>query len=430
MSLTKNQIIIIGIGGLIVLIFVLMGLGVIPGLREERKAGPAITLNFWGVDEEGVFRDLIYQYQNLRPNVQVKYREFSSDRYEMDLINGLAASTGPDIFMIHNTWLPKHSDKIIPLTESQLPFKTFKELYPTIVIENFAFNQIIYALPLYIDTLALFYNKDIFDVKAVVFPPATWQGLEKIIPKLREFDRLGRIQKAAVALGGSNKSVQYATDILNLMMLQQGIPMVAQDFSRAIFAEDGVDSLLYYVKFANPASPSYAWDEKFGYSLNAFSEEKTAMIFSYSKNISYLKEKNPFLSFEVSVMPQFQAADKKINYADYWGLAASNKTQNSAWAWDFIHYLTANKDNSKKYLEAASRPPALRSLIQEYLGKPELGIFAEQSLTARSWPQIDNKAVEESFSKMIESVLAGASADSAINRAEQEITELMERRVR
>jgi len=425
MSLTRTQIIVIGV---VVLLIVGLVLAFTVGRKPPKQAGPAVTLNFWGIDDEGVFRDLIASYQTLRPNVHINYREFERDRYEFDLLNGLAASTGPDVFMFHRSWLPKHFDKIVPLTETQLPLRTFKEIYPTVVEQDFAPDGIIYALPLYIDTLAVFYNKDIFDNKAIVFPPKTWPELEKIIPQLKEVDRLGRIQKAPVALGGSNKSVHRGSDILGLIMLQDGVAMVDKDFTRATFAENGLSSLNYYVQFANPASLLYSWDEKFGYSLDSFSEEKSAIIFDYAESQSYLKEKNPFLNFMISPMFQKEGAAKEINYANYWGLAVSNKSAASVWAWDFVSYLATNKDYSKRYLDATKRPPALRSLIQNYLNDPVLGIFARQALTARSWPQIDNVKVEDSFSKMIESVLGGVSAESAIKQAEEEITQLMERR--
>lgn len=427
MKLTKNQIIVIGV---VILIIVGLILIFIIGKKESRPTGSAVTLNFWGIDDEDAFKDAISQYQSKNPNTQINYRRFDPVCYEFDLINGLAASTGPDIFMFHNTWLPKHYDKAVPLTETEFPLRTFKEFYPTVVEQDFAPDGVIYAVPLYIDTLALFYNKNIFDTKGIVFPPKTWTELEKTIPQLKEVDKQGRIVKAAVALGGSSKSIHQANNILNLIMLQNNVSMVSKDFSEATFAEQGLKSLNYYVGFANPANPLYSWDEKFGYSLDAFSEEKAAMIFDYSDGISFLKEKNPFLAFETSPMLQTEGATKEINYANYWGLTVSNKSKHSDVAWDFITDLTTQSESSKKYLEVTYRPPALRALIQKSLNDPTLGIFAKQALTARSWPQIDNNEVEKSFSKMIESVLSGVSAESAISQAEEEITQLMARRAR
>jgi hypothetical protein len=77
-------------------------------------------------------------------------------------------------------------------------------------------------------------------------------------------------------------------------------------------------------------------------------------------------------------------------------------------------------------LNAARRPPALRSLINSFSDDPELAVFAGQILSARSWPQIDGAAVTNAFSSMIESTVSGRStADKAILKAESEISQLM-----
>ena len=42
------------------------------------------------------------------------------DSYENDLRDALAAGNGPDVFLIHNSWLTKHQDKLSPAPDSVL----------------------------------------------------------------------------------------------------------------------------------------------------------------------------------------------------------------------------------------------------------------------------------------------------------------------
>lgn len=433
MALSRTQIIILGASGILVLLVILIFTGIIPGLRTETGRGQfAGKITFWGVfDSSDVISQIIADYQKLQPKVEVSYRQMDPETYERDLINSLAGTGGPDVFMFHNTWLPKHFNKVSPLSSEQLSIGAFENLFPTVVEQDFAPDGIVFALPLYLDTLAMYYNKDYFDAKGIALPPKTWSELQNLVPRLRETDKSGRIQKSAAALGGSDLSINRATDILNLLLLQSGTKMVSDDFIQATFASDGLPSLNFYTQFANPASPYYTWNESLHYSLDNFAQGNTAVMFNYSHQVPVLKEKNPFLRFGISPMPQPSGTSQPVNFANYWGVAVSAKSNNYLAAGDFILYLTTNLEANKKYLSLNGRPPALRLLINDGLNDAELGVFNRQSLTARSWPQIDSAVVEEEFSRMISDVISGrAPAERAIKEAEDRITSLMQRRTR
>lgn len=74
-------------------------------------------------------------------------------------------------------------------------------------------------------------------------------------------------------------------------------------------------------------------------------------------------------------------------------------------------------------LVKTARPPALRTLINQYLDDANLGVFAGQALTARSWVRND-LAVRKIFNEMIESMMAGHTSFEAVNKAGAELYEL------
>lgn len=429
MKFSRNQIIIISIA-IAIIIFVAL---IFIFFRQNGGGGGGwgggneqIELNFWGIEDAKNFQPVIDAYAQSRPEIRINYRQINADSYEDNLINALAAGRGPDILMFHNTWLPKHNDKIIAATESQIPFSNFRQLFPTVAEQDLTSNGVIYGLPLSVDTLTLLYNKDAFDAKAVALPPTQWSEFQNLIPRLRIKNQLNQITHAAAAIGGSEKSASQATDLFSLLMLQFGAPMINQQYSQADFGDQGIEALNFYLQFSNPSGPFYTWNDNLSYSIDAFSQGATDMIFNYAEAIPQIKAKNPFLNIGVAPMLQFNSS-QPINYANYWGLAVSNKSQNSAWAWDFILFAATNPENSLKYLENSFHPPALRTLINQYLTYPDLGVFAKQTLTARSWYQPDNEAIKQIFSNMIESVLNGRlSSDKALEQAENEITSLMQ----
>ncbi|MFA5084110.1 MAG: extracellular solute-binding protein [Candidatus Paceibacterota bacterium] len=435
-KLNRNQKIIVSAVGVIILFLILVFLGVIPGLRRANETKVKADMEFWGVyDQISVYRNVIEQFQTLHSGIRINYRQFDPNTYENELINALAAGKGPDIFMIHNTWLPKHYDKISPLPQEKLSLTTYTDnLFPEVATKDFIYNEFIYAIPLSIDTLTLIYNKDIFNQSGVALAPTNWTELRNIIPSVRILDTTGKISRAGAAIGGSAKSINRATDLLSLLMLQAGAQMVDKDFTRATFNQSGsggispgLDALNFYTHFTNPVNSDYAWNDALHYSLDAFAEGSVAMIFNYAYQLSYLKTKNPFLNFAVAPVPQNNQSEP-VNYANYWGYTVSNKSSHPDLAWDFALLLTTNQANAESYLEETQKPPALRFLIQKYLNDPELGVFAKQALTAKSWLQIDSNRVETIFSDMIESVISGKqTAKSAIDQAEAQITQLMQR---
>lgn len=433
MSLSRSQIIIISSVVFVILFFVGIFTGVLPGSRIFTQKPPEVTLTVWGIEDKNFLQGGIVDYETLRTNVVVKYEEINPGDYEQKVLNALAAGTGPDVIMFGNSWLLKHFDKVVPVAETQLNKKSLQELFPTVVEQDFAPNDKIYALPLYIDTLALYYNVDTFDKRGIALPPEDWLDFQNLIPKLLEKNSDGSISKSAAAIGGTDNTIDKGSDLLMLLMLQAGAKMTNDDFSVASFAQGidqatpGIDALSFYTKFSNPEDIYYTWNESLDYSLDNFANGDTAMIFDYASAKDAIKSKNPFLNFKVAPMPQPAGSDKAINYPNYWGLAVTKNSQNADWAWDFVLYMTANDAEAEKYLVASNRPPALRTLIKRYAEHPTLGVFAKQALSARSWMQLDADRDTGIFSEMVKSVLNGQlTINEALFQAERQVTEIMQ----
>ena len=437
MKSTRFQLIILG--SILFVVFLAIGIftGIIPGARDLKAKPPQLKITIWGMENEDFFRDNFIAYEQLRPNIQTEYKQLDLSSYETDMVNALATDSGPDIIMVNNSWLPKHLNKLIPVNETQLNLKTLGELYPSVIEQDFAPGGKIFALPLYMDTLALFYNQDIFDKNGIALPPKDWLDFQNLIPKLRQKDTSGKLVKMAAAIGGSDKNIDGASDLLMLLMLQAGAKMTNDEFTEASFADNvagalpGQDALNFYKKFSDPADLYYTWDNSLEKSLDSFAKEDTAMIFNYATRRKNIKTINPFINFKVTEMPQPSGSQKAVNYADYWGLAVTNNADNSEWAWDLVLYLTANDTAAEQYLKASQNPPALRSLIQKYLNHPELGVFAKQALSARSWPQINEKQIRNIFSKIISAVTANElDVSAALYQAQDEVSELMQKEKR
>ncbi len=403
-----------------------------------------VTLQFWGVyDENKFFVEAINKYQQSHKNVHIIYKLFNYEDYERTLIDSFAAGTGPDIWLIQNTWLPRHYDKILPLPQDDqddtdrpiLTFKEFQDQYVDVAVADLTSGGFIYALPIYVDTLGLFWNKDIFNAKGIATPPATWEEFNDDILRITTFDAQGNITLAGAAIGTA-KNINRSTDILSLLMMQSGAQMTDDDNYSATFSRPvnnkpvGESALQYYTDFANPSRQLYTWNDNLFYSIDAFQVGNVSMMFNYSHNIDLLRSKSSRLNFAIAPIPQFPNVSKVINYANYWAPTVSKACElrspsTCLESWKFIAYL-ASQEGSQIYLKASHRPPARRDLIDQFKNDPDLGVFATQALTAKSWYQIDDRAVETIFADMIEDInFRQIPVRTALQTAENKISQLM-----
>lgn len=430
MNLSQRQL-VIAAGSLAVIL--VLGFLIYSNLRPGKAVSASITV--WGFDNPDVFGALIKSYNATRPNVQVTYAQVSQSDYDNRLLNALAAGQAPDVFPVRSRTLAAQINKLTPINPAKLTAAQLESLFPTVIEQDFVWNtsssKDIYALPLYLDTLALLYHKNAFDQAGIVAPPKTWDEFQQMIPKLRTVGLNGQIRKAAAAIGGSQKTIGAGIDLLNVLMLQNGTPMVSPDLRGATFASRGENSpglqaFNFYLQFADPRSPYYTWSESQPDSIESFSNNDVAMIFDYYRTVVELERRNPFSDIGIAPLPQPAGALNAINYADYWGLGVSKQSKVPAQAWDFILYATANPDVSRTYLGLVNEQPALRALIAANLNDAVWGIFSRQSLTARSWFEPDKTKVDDAFSNAIVNVLSGKlDSGRALRQAEDQITQLM-----
>jgi multiple sugar transport system substrate-binding protein len=436
MSQTK-LLIIGGVAGLAVIILLLFfALGDIGGTQLQR-----ITLQFWGVyDERSFYEPAILEFEKDNPNVKIVYKQYNFEDYERELLNSFAAGTGPDIWLMHNTWLPKHIDKIQPLPQQVLrgekeplfTFKNFQDQFLDVTLSDLTRDGQIYALPLYVDTLALYYNKDLFNTAGIANPPRTWEEFNEDVKRLTVIDTRGNIIRSGAAIGTA-RNINRSTDILMLLMLQSGVQMtdaahISAKFSQAVEGEEvGERALRYYTDFANPSRQVYTWNDQQHYSIDAFAEGKVAMMFNYSHHIKTLRSKSARFNFGVAPVPQISGSPVAVNFANYWAPTVSKQSKNSVAAWKFLIHLTSTK-GAASYVGASRRPSARRDLIEQQKIDPDLGTFAVQALSARSWYQVDSSAIETIFAEMINNVNFGRmSVRDALEAAENKVNVLMAR---
>lgn len=405
-----------------------------------QQATKPITLNYWRVfDGPDDFAEIISEYNKQHPYVNINYRKLRYEEYEDALLNAFAEDRGPDIFSIHNTWIRKYESKIeampdqttmvfpvlkgsvkkeiVPETRvlRSINLRELRQNFVDAVYSDVVINNKIYGLPLSVDTLAMYYNQDLFDSAGIVDVPKYWnREFQQTVKKLTKQDLKGNILQSGAALGGS-KNIDRYSDILSVLMMQNGANMMS-DAGQIMFNmlpanaqsrdyNPGLMALRFYTDFANPVKEVYSWSPELDNSVNTFASGKTAIMFGYSYHLPTIKSIAPKLNFLVAPLPQIEGSSSSINFANYWVEVVSKKSQYKNEAWNFVQYLT-RAENAEKYLKKTKKPAALRSLLTAQREDLEIGVFADQVLTAKSWYKgIGANLMEDFFAQMIDAVL-------------------------
>jgi len=403
---------------------------VFPQIRKSEE----VALTYWGLWEpEEVMRGVIMEWEREHPNIKINYSRQNQKEYRERLQSALARDEGPDIFRFHITWVPMLKNELEPIPSSIMSASQFQQVFYPVVSDNLRIGDSYVGIPLMIDTLALYYNEDIFRV-AGENPPTTWDELRELAIKLTVKDEDGRIQTAGVALGITD-NIDHWSDILGLMMLQNRADLANPSMCVTQAGEEvclGVDALTYYSIFN---LNDHVWDETLPSSTQAFAAGKLAMYFGPSWRVFDIKALNPNLNFKIAPVPQLQGAN--INWASFWVEGVAKKSKHKDKAWKFLEFLSSPQTLEKLYQaqsnlrvfgEIYPRVEMAEKLKANSLVAP----FLAQASTAQTWYLCSytwdngiNTRMIKYFEDAVNAVNSGRSAKEALQTASQGISQLL-----
>lgn len=416
-------------------------------------------------DNEDIFAPMLQAFRSeYGSNLKINYRKFSDlTEYRETILNELAEGEGPDIFFMHNSWFYQDHKKLLPAPAS-VTRQDFLDSYVEVaandlIIPDETGAERIYSFPLYVDTLALFYNREYYnnEIPERGKPPATWSQLEEDILKLRKEDKsFERFKVAGIAMGRAD-NILRSSDILLTLMLQNGLQFYNDEFTQAELASTqginpfgkpntpGVDALDFYTSFGLPNNRNYTWNAFLSdtntseQEVDTFVKGKVAMIFGYSylyedivRQINILAKRNPSIIevSDVAVAPMPQVFDPEegignmATLASYFSPVVARTTEDPELAWALISFFT-NQENSRYYHEQTKRPTARRDLIAEQSQDPIYGVFAKQLGVARTVPMVNALKYNQIFDEMITQVMNTVQVKVAIKNGQDAINELI-----
>ncbi|MEU0412613.1 extracellular solute-binding protein [Streptomyces griseorubiginosus] len=159
------------------------------GSDSGDKADGPVTITWWdtsnATNEAPTYKALIKDFEAANKGIKVKYVNVPFDQAQNKFDTAAGASGAPDVLRSDVGWTPAFAKKgyFLPLdgTEALADQAKFK---PNL-IEQARYEGKTYGVPFVTDTLALVYNKQLFQ-KAGVEAPKTWDDLKKAAATIKD----------------------------------------------------------------------------------------------------------------------------------------------------------------------------------------------------------------------------------------------------
>jgi putative chitobiose transport system substrate-binding protein len=351
--------------GILLSVFVVLLTGSFSVMAFANKAPikPPIQIEFWTMQlspfHDAYIKGVIAGFEKENPSIRVKWVDVPWAEMEKKTLTAVAAASDkkppPDVVNLNPQFASKLAEfGALANPEKFLSSTDIASYVPAAWNAN-KLDGVAFALPWYLTTNVILYNKDII-ARAGVSVPTTHESLITTSKKIR------------AATGGYAyfPAIDGSTPLETLVSM--GGAMVSQDGCRAGFIDANGTRILnfYRTLYQDNLVPKNVVTEGHRKSVEMFLSGQIAMVTTGMQFMQFIKNSNPSFYQKIGVAPQLGADDKSAETSAP-NIAAMNvavlqKSANQAAAFAFAQYLT----NANNQTEFAKRVPILPSSLASY----------------------------------------------------------------
>lgn len=430
---SKFQLILLVVFGFFVVIAVMIFSGAIKiGKDTSSTAGTPVVL--WGSIPKSYITSILDKVNANNKSFKLSYEYIPSASFDEKLIEALASAKGPDLIFLPNDLIIKYSDKVYPIPYSNYPLKQFQDTFIS-EADLYLGSKGVFGLPVSVDPLVLYYNKAMLDSAGIPLPPKTWQEIISLIPLLTVSDASYNISQSTIALGEFD-NISNSKDIISMLMLQFGTSIVSKSDDKLISTVNdtsgnsqyrpGPEAFDFFVKFSNPAENTlYTWNAGLENSRNMFISGSMAFYIGYASELFYIKERNPNLDFNVTLVPQIEGARTKTTFGKMNSIAILKNSKHIA-----ASYAAATLLTSPEYAgiiaTTLSLPSARRDLLSLPQTSPYVQVFNQSSLISKAWHDPSGPDTTLLFKDVLRKIKTGAeTSGTAVNKLDTQFDILL-----
>lgn len=140
----------------------------------DSSSGGDVTLSYaiWDENQKPAMEDIAAAFEKENPNVTIDIQVTPYKEYFTKLQTATTGGSAADVFWMNgpNFQLYASNGQLAPLDDTGIDAAD----YPQGLIDLYTFDGTLYGAPKDFDTVALWYNKELFDAAGVEYPTAGW----------------------------------------------------------------------------------------------------------------------------------------------------------------------------------------------------------------------------------------------------------------
>lgn len=393
--------------------------------EDKEAATEVVTIEYWQYFFEarvGAMDQLIAQFEAENPDIKVVH---NSDIPYAEFRDKIAASApagvGPDVVTLFYGWVPAWVDAgyLVPLPEDAFPESMIEAQFSPMVL-NSKFQDQYWTVPTAVRTLALFWNKDLFEAAGLdpEAPPEDWETFTEYAIQLTEYDDADNIliQGFPPAMPGQ------AHHLFREVLLRQfgGVPYSEDNKTVLWNSPEGCEAFSWLTDFETEHRTGS--NDLYEDATQAFLQGKSALHIDGSFRLGTLANNAPDLNFGVTELPILPGADKST-FGSYWthGItkrAADDPARLEA-AVRFLQFITTPEAGTLWVDKVGELPAQLEAAANDdLLADPLLGPFAAGLPYAQATFFVDEAQQRQHLIDAFDAVrLTGTDPCEALNEA-------------
>lgn len=417
--------ILLGVAVFATIIAVLAFSGKIPIFNSGAKQKLTGVARIWGTIPSNSMSDFVAAFNKEAKTYSIEYTEVPYKDFNQRLTNALADGYAPDLILAPIDITFANSNRLLPVSPQTIPETNFRNTFAdaaSILIEMPAGYL---GLPISVDPLVLYYNRDILSSNGIFEPPKTWGELYSYEDKITKTTN-GNLLMSTIAFG-TYDNIPHISDIILAMIFQQGqIPITKTyapdslgNYFPKYFVEvdepnpttgiSPLNSALAFTKdFADTQKTTYNWSPRSGDALSQFISGNLALYIGFASEAGYIKSANQKLYFDYTYLPQVEGSQTSATYANLYTISMLKTTPNINLAYPVMLDLAMGQWSS--YLAGVSGgSSALKVNIAQNISSGDQGaeIFGRSVLISKTFYDLHRESLELLMREAIRQVYNG-----------------------
>jgi arabinogalactan oligomer/maltooligosaccharide transport system substrate-binding protein len=155
----------------------------------DKSDGP-VTITWWdtsnATNEAPTYKALVADFEKANPKIKVKYVDVPFDQAQNKFDTAAGSKGAPDVLRSEVGWTPAFAKKgyFLPLDGTEA--LADKGKFQASLIQQAQYEGKTYGVPIVTDTLALVYNKALFQKAGITEAPKTWDELKSDAAKVKD----------------------------------------------------------------------------------------------------------------------------------------------------------------------------------------------------------------------------------------------------